>query len=154
MEREAYSCRHGLCLETEVSVSALLTLCPGEVTLGSVCRRLHAVCSSKEFGMHLYSRHLAQNCGFKGNGRRSAGLSCESGLGVEHTTPLESRCLQGCRAPSSSEDRAAEERLVGRLRESFWMREAPKQSFEEWMGFRRGCYTVVCDPGQMWLWKT
>lgn len=97
MEREAYSCRHGLCLETEVSVSALLTLCPGEVTLGSVCRRLHAVCSSKEFGMHLYSRHLAQNCGFKGNGRRSAGLSCESGLGVEHTTPGEqmSSGLQG-----------------------------------------------------------
>lgn len=146
MEREAYSCRHGLCLETEVSVSALLTLCPGEVTFGSVCRRLHAVCSSKEFGMHLYSRHLAQNCGFKGNGRIRARRGA-------HNSSV-SRCLQGCRAPSSSEDRAAEERLVGRLRESFWMREAPKQSFEEWMGFRRGCYTVVCDPGQMWLWKT
>lgn len=55
--------------------------------------------------MQLYSRHLAQNCGFKGNGRRSVGLSCESGLGMEHTAPLVSRCLQGCRAPSSLEDR-------------------------------------------------
>lgn len=48
--------------------------------------------------MQLYSRHLAQNCGFKGSGRRSVGLSCESGLGVEHIARLVSRCLQGCRA--------------------------------------------------------
>lgn len=58
----------------------------------------------RSLGVQLYSRHLAQNCGFKGNG--SVGLSCESGLGMEHTAPLVSRCLQGCRAPSFLEDRA------------------------------------------------
>lgn len=111
VEREAYSCRHGLCPETEKSPclhSSPFAQERSPLGLSSSIYILFA--SPRSLGMHLYSRHLAQNCGFKGNGRRSVGLSCESGLGVEHTAPLVSRCLQGCRAPSSSEDRALQRR--------------------------------------------